>query len=406
MGCVQSELLPADVDLSTVDRNADDELKTLEEQIQEAFKFKILLLGTGESGKSTILKQLKLLHKKRLTQRELKQAGDGIHASLVDCMRALVGACRTFATYELDEEGKKTEQEINDWDVDSNIRLNAEQGARFKRLFETEAIQKTYARRSEFWLLDSFSYYIQNIQRMTEPDWAPTEEDAVMARVRTTGIVVTDLDEKIADRQVKDEPESIIFQVVDVGGQRNERKKWIHCFDSVNALLFVDNLAGYDQVMFEDVQKNRMIESLELFNKITMRAEFARTPTFLFLNKKDLFEQMIMETDMKKTFPEYKGGRDYKNAVEYVVTQFRRQAPPHRQIGVEIMSARWTRDVRLAFENVKNALWTSQRDRIMTQVRAWRDEQRQRVCALVNSGRGCLSKPIGPSPITQATARV
>lgn len=38
------------------------------------------------------------------------------------------------------------------------------------------------------------------------------------------------------------------YTVVDVGGQRNERKKWLHCFDDVKAIVFLISLAGYNQV--------------------------------------------------------------------------------------------------------------------------------------------------------------
>ena len=40
--------------------------------------------------------------------------------------------------------------------------------------------------------------------------------------------------------------------MLDVGGQRSERKKWIHCFQDVTALLFVVAISGYDQVLIED----------------------------------------------------------------------------------------------------------------------------------------------------------
>ena len=41
-------------------------------------------------------------------------------------------------------------------------------------------------------------------------------------------------------------------RLVDVGGQRSERRKWIQCFDDVKAVLFVAALSGYDMTLFED----------------------------------------------------------------------------------------------------------------------------------------------------------
>ncbi|VDM59949.1 unnamed protein product [Angiostrongylus costaricensis] len=42
------------------------------------------------------------------------------------------------------------------------------------------------------------------------------------------------------------------FRVYDVGGQRSERRKWIHCFDNVNAVIYVAAISEYDQVLKED----------------------------------------------------------------------------------------------------------------------------------------------------------
>jgi guanine nucleotide-binding protein G(i) subunit alpha len=65
----------------------------------------------------------------------------------------------------------------------------------------------------------------------------------------------------------------------DVGGQRSERKKWIHCFENVTAIVFLVAISEYDQSI------NRMQEALVLFDSICNSRWFVRTSIILFLNK-------------------------------------------------------------------------------------------------------------------------
>ena len=53
-----------------------------------------------------------------------------------------------------------------------------------------------------------------------------------------------------------------MFEIYDVGGQRNERKKWIHCFEGVTAVIFVAAISEYGQKLFEDEKTNRMVSLL------------------------------------------------------------------------------------------------------------------------------------------------
>ena len=54
----------------------------------------------------------------------------------------------------------------------------------------------------------------------------------------------------------------------DVGGQRDERRKWIQCFNDVTAIIFVSASSSYNLVLREDPTQNRLRESLELFASI------------------------------------------------------------------------------------------------------------------------------------------
>lgn len=59
--------------------------------------------------------------------------------------------------------------------------------------------------------------------------------------MRTTGITETVFDLG-----------QLTYRMFDVGGQRSERKKWIHCFENVNCLMFLVAISGYDQCLVED----------------------------------------------------------------------------------------------------------------------------------------------------------
>ena len=100
----------------------------------------------------------------------------------------------------------------------------------------------------------------------------------------------------------------------DVGGQRSERKKWIHCFEGVTAIIFCVALSGYDLVLAEDEEMNRMMESMKLFDSICNNKWFVDTSIILFLNKKDLFAEKIRQSPLTVCFPEYKGKKGLDRA--------------------------------------------------------------------------------------------
>ena len=105
--------------------------------------------------------------------------------------------------------------------------------------------------------------------------------------------------------QIEFEYKSLVFHMFDVGGQRSERKKWIHCFDNVDCVLFVVAMSEYDQMLVEDRCVNRMHESLNLFEEIANNEFFSEMPFIVFFNKKDLFDQKVRIKSIRVAFPTY-----------------------------------------------------------------------------------------------------
>ena len=76
------------------------------------------------------------------------------------------------------------------------------------------------------------------VHQLCEGEYVPSDDDILRARNKTTGVIEREFSLKGHN-----------FRVFDVGGQRSERKKWIHCFDNVTAILFVVGISAYDQVL-------------------------------------------------------------------------------------------------------------------------------------------------------------
>jgi len=342
MGCVSSQPQTAE---GLQSKNID--LILNDAKNESLLDFKVLLLGAGESGKSTVVKQLKVLHKVQMDEQELHSYAVNIHKNTVQCMQNLLENSESLGVPVEDDQLKQSAENVKSFIFDSDQkRIPVSIASDIEALWRSTAIQRVWSRRSEFWFLDATPYYFENIQSFIEDDYVPTEEDCIMTRVRTTGIAVTEFDEA-----------GIHFRVVDVGGQRNERKKWIHCFDDVKALLFVVNLAGYDQVMFEDPSQNRMNESLDLFGQICNNPVFSSTPIFLCFNKKDLFEQMIQTNDLSKCFPDYTGGKEVQEALQFIESKFKAKMSNSNVImKTSYIAARFKKDVKYTWEEVKETL--------------------------------------------------
>ncbi len=153
--------------------------------------------------------------------------------------------------------------------------------------------------------------YFDNIARIAAPDYMPNDQDVLRSRVKTTGITETTF--IIGD---------LTYRMFDVGGQRSERKKWIHCFENVTTILFLVAISEYDQLLFEDETVNRMQEALTLFDSICNSRWFIKTSIILFLNKIDRFKEKLPVSPMKNYFPDYEGGDDYAAACDYILNRF------------------------------------------------------------------------------------
>jgi len=323
----------------------DDEQKRDENRDQK--KIKLLFLGAGGSGKTTLFKQLRVIYGDGLKESIRRQYTNNIYNNIIEGIKLLVEGNVDLAN---DDDKKimiqscdeKIEEEIRN--ITDEDKLLPETAALIKRAWADPGIQATWENRSKLQVQDSLGYFVENIDRICQAGWIPNKDDVLHVRAVTTGI--TEENMKIKER---------IFHIVDVGGQRSERRKWIGCFEDVTGLIYVVSLIAYNQVLYEDESTNRMKESMKLF-KDTLTGEtgknFENACVILFLNKDDLFTEMIQKNPITKCFPEYKGPLTELDQYNYIRKVYQDIVSP-REIFVHRTCATSTDKIQLIF-NVVN----------------------------------------------------
>ncbi|KAK3725743.1 hypothetical protein RRG08_012825 [Elysia crispata] len=246
-----------------VARLRDKELtKLLNKQHKEDRKrLKILLLGTGESGKSTITKQMKIIHINGYSFAERLEKIKDIIRNVRESLLSMVGAMHHLNIPLENAESRASADFILDQAARQDTETSEEFWDHCEKLWSDCGVQKCYDRSHEYQLIDCAKYFLDKIGEIRSLNYAPSDQDILRCRAITTSIQHIEFD-------VPDAGQSVKFRVYDVGGQQGERKKWIQVFDNVVAILYLGDTSCFDQTLREDTSKSRLIESLEIFEQV------------------------------------------------------------------------------------------------------------------------------------------
>jgi len=322
----------ASVDSEATRKNLEIENQLKQDLNKSKTECKLLLLGAGESGKSTVLKQMKISFKQGYTKAERQGFIPIINSNLVSSMKII---CENMPKVKIGLDNRANERHWELMMAQSDAMVNSlsrAQAEALQALWNDQGVQLAYRKNgAAFHINDSAKYFFDQIDRITSPDYEPTDQDILRSRVKTTGIN--------EDRFVMNRNTYVMF---DVGGQRSERKKWIHCFENVNAIIFLAAISEYDMKLVEDEAVNRMQEAFSLFDSIASSRFFLNTSIILFLNKMDILEEKIYDVPIEDYFEDYEGGSDLEEAKLFFKARFEDIMPEQKEGSIRQLYTHFT----------------------------------------------------------------
>lgn len=324
--------------------------KEISENKVEQRVSKLLLLGTGDSGKSTFHKQMLSLYTKEAQLPEYYQS----YALVLrmNCLNGMQSLLKFFKEVGI-------QQSPADTDVILQAATLTPKVAKSIQNIWSSPDFRVLAEKSECDVqldggIHGASYFFDNAVRFAEPDYKPTFTDILKSRRKTTGINESSF--LVGNKK---------YLMIDVGGQRSERKKWLNCFSEVSCILFFAAINEYDLVLEEDTNVNRLVESLKLWKVLSMSPYFKYTPFVLFLNKSDLFQEKVKTApliEIFKDFAEFSQNPEiakldiFEQSWRYILLQYER----HFRASVlfsHLTCAIDTNNCKMVFQDIQEALY-------------------------------------------------
>ena len=327
----------------------------------------VLLLGAAETGKSTMMRQMKIIHDDGMSTDSLRSYKTHVIRNVHNCIKLLLKAVSDSGLPWCSDKATNAAVVMNDlsvisWGIEAEESAGNEASMTLipseiqmiaTTLWNDETAQKCWNSANEFNLPDSTAYFMNAIERISEESYIPTQDDVLRLRLPTKAVAVYDFTDN-----------DWTFQITDVGGQRGERRRWIRLFDGIHAIIFLAALSEYDQFWSEEEEDgiNRLELSLKLFRETVEYEGFAKATFILFLNKSDVLRQKIGTSHLDRYFPGYYGPKeDAKRASKYIHDMFLAEAGacqksvyPHETCATD------TNMIRFIFAAVRDhILWTN-----------------------------------------------
>uniref|UniRef100_A0A914WFX8 Uncharacterized protein n=1 Tax=Plectus sambesii TaxID=2011161 RepID=A0A914WFX8_9BILA len=302
---------------------------------------RLFLIGSGEAGKSTIIKQMQKLCEinpkdYQMYNEEWQPISDPIanrrdwtkivHQNTLRVITILIQKAAEFGYEYSSAELKRCADDILEFCGDdpdtihlrANTRVTPDLAAKIERLWTDSdgPISRTMQRRKEFVISDSTNYFlnVEKLHEISHANYVPSTDDIIRARDPTVDIH----DYNFLLHRVH-------FSIHDMGGQPVEQAKLPQFLSSWlqntrpgdrNFILYMAALSDYNQMHPKHPDRTRLDESIARLQVLLNMRELERCGFILFLNKRDIFEQKLTDdNDFSRLFEKYMDKKSSKKSL-------------------------------------------------------------------------------------------
>ncbi|KAI8908376.1 guanine nucleotide binding protein, alpha subunit [Gorgonomyces haynaldii] len=298
-----------------VSQEIDSYLKEEARKLDPKNHIHVLLLGPGDAGKSTVLKQL-IMQNGGFKEQERKDHTDTIQKQMLSAARIIIQFVTTSQSLWDSKETEEAAHYITNTQIDLNNTLSADILRAMLYITQSNYARQVLLECDEYGIPDTCKQYFTNAATILNPSYIATDEDILLARRKT---------EKMSETILPIDGKSWHF--IDVSGQKDKRNRWAtYMQKNIQGVVYVLSCAAYNQVLEEERELNRVVDAHKLFVSILESPILKLSSVVVMFNKFDLLDEKIKNYPIKKYLLDYPGEQDKNSYLTWLIKLFQKAA--------------------------------------------------------------------------------
>ncbi|CAG9997057.1 unnamed protein product [Clonostachys byssicola] len=236
---------------------------------------RILLVGSSESGKSTLIKSLACAFDP-FDEQTRQTYIENIIEICVETMRLLVietDIDRVGGDFGLQNECRLLMEDGND--RRDKLKMREDVAGAISSIWQNPEMQMRFEHRRQhqemYYLPTSSEYFLDSVSRLADRNYLPTDSDILRSYCKTSGVCPFEF--ASAGRS---------YTFYDVGGARSQRRKWIELFPKADVFMWTFDICCTGEVS-QDHGGDSMEEQLELWEFVVNHHRIDFDATFVVI---------------------------------------------------------------------------------------------------------------------------
>ena len=290
----------------------DYELKKEAKEKRKDRHVRIIVLGSGDSGKTTLLRQLNLVFGTGFSIEQL-QYKSLILENIANAFKGIFTGKLDYKKFPVMSQYESQIKTILGFQYEPPLtNLPAAVLCAIVEIWNIPSIKEIYCNPPPGLDIHEMGiHFLNDIARITHPDYLPTNQDILYIRKPT--MMISEHIFQITDT---------FYHFFDVAGQRECRARWQPYFDgTLDGIIFAASLISYCQVLAEDPRVNRHFDALVLFESIANHTLLKHTNLIILFTKSDLLSKRLDKFPVNRYLGYYTDGNDFKSVVAFFKTK-------------------------------------------------------------------------------------